>query len=89
MIAPRIFRHEVPVDGNPHHFDLTGAVVSVGCRKIDAVEFWYVADPKVEPAKCAFVVVGTGHPLPPSGLYVGTAVAPGGQLVWHLIEVEP
>lgn len=32
-------------------------------------------------------VYGTGQPLPDDAVHCGTAIAPGGQLVWHLIEI--
>jgi hypothetical protein len=85
----RIFRYEVPVDDQPHSFVLTTMPMSVGCRDPRIVEFWAINNDADEGRSRTFIVVGTGHPLPERirGQW-GTAVAPGGQLVWHLIEVE-
>ena len=87
-----IFRYEVPVDDQPHSFDLNAGPLAVGCRQVDRVEFWAIHDDAATSAysyKRTFIVVGTGHPLPAKVRAVhGTAVAPGGHLVWHLIEVE-
>ena len=87
----RIFRYEVPVDDQPHSFSLNAGPFAVGCRQADRVEFWAIHDddPETDPDERTFVVVGTGHLLPPGVRTVhGTAVAPGGSLVWHLVEVE-
>jgi hypothetical protein len=34
-----------------------------------------------------FVVHGTGHPIEHGGVFVGTAITYGGDLVWHVYEV--
>lgn len=86
-MSARIFRYMVDVDDRIHAHDLRGEIVAVGCRKLDAVEFWSVDDEDEPYDVRRFTVVGTGHPLPEGGIHRGTAVAPGGQLVWHLIEV--
>lgn len=102
-LATRIYRYEVPVDDQVHEFRLHGSPLSVGCRKADVVEFWAVhldddemqrvLSPGREMPPRRFRVVGTGHPIPErmplhdGWRYIGTAVAPGGALVWHLIEV--
>lgn len=81
----RIYRYEVPVDDETHEVCIEGDPLHVGCRQIDTVEFWAIANrgPLV-PRR--FTVVGTGHPFDEGHRYWGTAVAPGGQLVWHLLE---
>lgn len=81
-----IFRYEVPVDDEFHHFDLSGEIVAVGCRQAGAVEFWAYRLEGGETVNVGLIVVGTGHELPPYTHHVGTAVAPGGSLVWHLME---
>lgn len=82
-----IYRYEVPVDDQWHEFQLHGDPLAVGCRAIEVVEFWARAyrDGLAGPYR-RFMVVGTGHPFPPHLHYWGTAVAPGGFLVWHLLE---
>lgn len=87
----RIFRFEVPVDDQPHRIALNAGPIAIGCRQPDRVEFWAIHDddPESFVGHRTFIVVGTGHPLPARVRAVhGTAVAPGGQLVWHLVEVE-
>lgn len=86
----RIFRYEVPVDYKPHNFQLHGDPLAVGCRDLGVVEFWAAHHDGHSGRLRSFVVVGTGQALPQTGpgrSHWGTAVAPGGALVWHLIEV--
>lgn len=81
----RIFRYEVPVDGQWHALKVDGAPLHVGCRKRGVVEFWAPSGGLNRPGVRRFIVVGTGHPLPAGSLrYHGTAM--DGPLVWHLIE---
>ena len=92
-MSARIFRHEVPVDDKWHWIGLQGDPLSVGCRRLDVVEFWTIHsdDDSAESRERAFIVVGTGHELPyikdgERWRHWGTAVTPGGALVWHLLE---
>lgn len=80
-----IYRYEVPVDDRWHPLQLSGEVLHVDCRNARVVELWAMhhEGPK---AVRSFRVYGTGHPLPDGVDYIGTAIAPGGQLVWHLVE---
>lgn len=89
-MASYIYRYEVPVDGKDHEFVLHGSPLHVGCRDYDRVEFWAVyRDGSSDGPLRRFQVVGTGHELPKGARYIGTAPAPGGTLVWHLIELLP
>jgi hypothetical protein len=94
MAESTIHRYEIPVDDHWHILTLTGDVIHVAARRPEVVELWAVAgqDP---PDKHRYRVFGTGQPLPQrvettAGdgplLHVGTALAAGGQLVWHLFE---
>lgn len=89
-MTTRIFRYQVPVDGHRHKFDLHGDPLAVGCRVTDVVEFWaYHHDANPVAVARTFTVVGTSVPLPDDAdvlRHWGTAVAPGGLLVWHLLE---
>lgn len=82
----RIYRYEVPVDDQTHEVHIEGDPLHVGCRQTDVVEFWAAAGPLSPGSPRRFTVVGTGHPFDDAYRYWGTAVAPGGQLVWHLLE---
>lgn len=80
-----IFRYEVPVDGLWHTLDLSGAVLHVAARHPGAVEVWALTGGM--PVSREVQVFGTGQPLPDIPLrHVGTALIPGGALVWHLME---
>ncbi|OMI34388.1 DUF7352 domain-containing protein [Streptomyces sparsogenes] len=81
-----IHRYEVPVDDCWHAVDLTGEIVHVDSRSMHTVEIWAIHGPG-EPTRRGFRVYGTGHPIPDDAIHVGTAIPPGGQLVWHLLEL--
>ena len=82
----RILRYEVPVDGKWHLLTGHSEPLHVECRNKDIVEFWAweLDGPDVTPT--AYSVFGTGHPVNEPCSYVGTAVAPGGYYVWHLMR---
>jgi hypothetical protein len=79
-----IYRYEVPVDDRWHALELTGAVLHVGARRLDVVEFWALHTDS-PPHRREYRVFGTGHPLD-GGRHVGTVVHPS--LVWHLFARE-
>lgn len=89
-MTARIYRYQVPVRDDGHPFDLNGNPHHIGCRDPEYVEFWAIQRDGVPLQRRLFTVVGTGHPLPPEPYRIwGTAAAPDGTLVWHLIEVTP
>jgi len=85
VTAATVYRYTVPVDDRWHTLDLTGPIVHVDCRRPDLVEVWALAGAEPERPR-TLRVFGTGHPLPDDVTYVGTALAAGGALVWHLFE---
>lgn len=81
-----IYRYEVPVDDQWHVLELSGAVLHVDCRQADIVEVWALHNEGPELGR-EFRAFGTGQPLPDERLkHVGTALAAGGRLVWHVME---
>lgn len=83
-----IYRYEVPVDARGWvDLELGGPIRSVGCRQLDVVEFW-AEHGLLQPITSAFRVFGTGYAIPDDAIYVGTAPAPGGALIWHLYQRE-
>jgi hypothetical protein len=84
-VAAAIYRYEVPVDDRWHPLQLSGDIVHVGCRNMHTVEVWALHTDGPQETR-SFRVYGTGHTLPPDLRHIGTAIAPGGQLVWHLLE---
>ncbi|NML55383.1 hypothetical protein HHL19_16565 [Streptomyces sp. R302] len=84
-MAHPIHRYEIPVDDRWHTIAGCGTLLHVDCRNPNLVEFWAWARDD-QPAR-EFRVYGTGQLIPDEGTtHRGTAIAPGGQLVWHLIE---
>lgn len=83
-MSAQIFRYEVPVDDRWHEIAGCSTPLHVDCRDPHVVEFWAWRRDDL-PAR-SLRVYGTGHPIPDGTKYRGTVIAPGGQLVWHLIE---
>lgn len=78
-----IYRYEVPVDGQWHQIDGCSPALYVACRDLDTVEFWAYPIPGAPGRQ--FCVYGTGQPIDEHATYIGTAIVPGGSLVWHLM----
>lgn len=93
-MTEHIFRYEIPVDDQWHDLDLYGPIVHIACRRPDTVEVWAVhhdhpPHPGVARISSAYRAVGTGQPIPGRRgfwQHIGTCIAPGGDLVWHLIK---
>lgn len=80
----RILRYEVPVDDQWHLFR-AGEPLHVACRDTEVVEFWAWETADGTLAYREFLVVGTGHYVEEGVRHIGTALVPGGGLVWHLV----
>lgn len=50
---------------------------------------WALVDPSADRVTRTFTVIGTGHIAPSSGEYIGSALAHGGALTWHVFEEVP
>jgi hypothetical protein len=92
MANQRIYRYEVPVDGDDREMLVPDRILHVACRRRAVVEFWALWTP-TGLRRRYFRVFGTGHEIGPAEYaYVGTALVPidqcigGEQLVWHLME---
>ncbi|MBD9721966.1 hypothetical protein PV755_09505 [Streptomyces caniscabiei] len=79
-----VYRFEVPVDDRWHEIPACSTPLHVDCRDPRIVEFW--AWRRDDLPAWHLRVYGTGQPIPDGTKYRGTALAPGGHLVWHLIE---
>lgn len=82
----------VPVNDKAVPFQLPPGteILHVGCQSRDPrfVSAWYeVILPIFSTETRSFQVFGTGHEVPPGPSYVGTAIVPDRNLVWHLYEV--
>jgi hypothetical protein len=68
-------------------------VVHVACQYgaayPDRVMLWVLTDTDMPPKQRGFRVFGTGHAIPPKNHhYVGSGITPGGDLVWHVMELR-
>lgn len=85
----KIYRYEVPVDGDAHIFELDGNPLHVEARSDTVVEFWaHKYEDGKQGIRRVFQVFGTGHPLPEDARWFGTTSRTPSGLVWHLFEVE-
>lgn len=83
----RVFRYEVPVDDKWHKISLTSAPVHVA-GDVNMVEFWAESLDNILATDKYFIVVGTGHPVPQGGRYVGTCPRLPNGIVWHLFGAD-
>lgn len=83
-----VYRYGIPVDDRAHELELSGAILHVDCRDPKVVEIWTLETGGPRTSRW-FKVFGTGHDLPDltDVTHCGTALAPGGALVWHLFEM--
>jgi hypothetical protein len=90
-VTAQILRYEVPVDDQWHMLTLPGPIVHVATRRPEVVEVWATTD-GFGSYEYELRVYGTGQPYPAGNgevCHVGTAIAPGGGLVWHLMQRGP
>lgn len=81
----RIFRYEVPVDGQWHALLGHANPLHVACRNNGIVEFW-AWERSLDRYPIEYRVYGTGESVDDLCDYLGTALSPNGQLVWHLMR---
>lgn len=81
-----VYCYEVRVNNADHEFELTGPILSVGCRHTDAVEFWALHRGGATTHVRTFRVFGTGQSVPEDWMHVGTVRNPDGVFAWHLFE---
>ena len=91
MTDRAVLKWEVPVDDRPHEIG-GGEIVSVACQfpesRPDVVMVWTIESrPELTVPKRVVQVYGTGHPLPNIVTPLGSAIAVGGGLVWHVMEL--
>lgn len=82
-MSARVIRWRLAVGAPPLEVPL-GRYVAVASREMDTVDVW---TDDLEPVTARLVVVGTGHAYDSTRWSpIGTAVAPGGRLVWHVLR---
>ncbi len=73
---------EVAMPGKPVLF-------KVGLDPVGALCVWALVEPQHELKPQRFFIVGTGHPAPDDGRYLGSASLHGGNLIFHVFEKAP
>lgn len=84
-MAQRVLKWDIPVDDEPH---MAGAYpVHVMCQDTyETVQIWTL-DAGDGHRDTPYQVFGTGQPVPDGAVYVGTAPALKGQLIWHIFDM--
>lgn len=65
-----------------------GAALLCAREQYDQPCVWAEVDPDAPLEERRLEVYGTGHPVRPFWIYLGTAMCHGGRLVWH-VYAEP
>ena len=85
----RIYRYAIPLDAGPKVIRgpfVGDKVTALPSRTApDQVDIWLETDSDRQPRERAFLIVGTGHPLPPGFWWVATVPGVMG-LIWHVLE---
>ena len=86
-MAKRVLKWSVAVDDEPHEIG-SGQVLHVRCQHgPETVQVWTEESALTEGTKRIVQVYGTGQAVPFDAIFLGTAVAAGGALVWHVFDV--
>lgn len=62
----------------------TGATMLCAREQYEQVCVWFMCDPSAPIERRKIAIVGTGHPAPDDGQYLGTASLHGGRLMLHV-----
>jgi hypothetical protein len=63
-----------------------GAELLCAREQHDQICIWYRCTPGAPKEQRPIAIVGTGHPCPDDGRYLGTASIYGGSLMFHVFE---
>lgn len=89
----RVFKYDIPLTRATFDMPDGARIVHVACQHdASSVQLWAEVDDATLTRRRQFHIFGTGHPIPEDTggrefIHVGTAIAPGGALVWHVYEV--
>jgi hypothetical protein len=61
-----------------------GAEMLCAREQHEGICVWFRCDPNAGREKRKIAIVGTGHPAPADGRYLGTASLHGGRLMFHV-----
>jgi len=83
-----IWKYEIPVDGETHHFQIPGGDVAecVRCESLTpgVVTIWLMLPVNALAVMTSFIVIGTGQEYPENWNFVGTCL--DRQFVWHVFD---
>ena len=86
-----VWKYDIPLMPGEFTLDLPLNSLPLYIAEQDAfLRLWVEVDPSASVVPVRFLRVGTGHPMEHSSeqrRYVGSCLAHGGALVWHLFEI--
>lgn len=81
-----IYKYPLTLDGFSEEIEMPlGARILTLQTQGDIPTLWAIVDPRELMETRLFGAIGTGHPVPANGSYVGTWQ--DGPYVWHLFEI--
>jgi len=87
-MSKRVLKWNVSVDDTPQVIG-AGRVLHVACQYgPESVQVWTEESPLTEGGTRLAQVYGTGQLIPFDAVFLGTTVAAGGALVWHLFGLD-
>lgn len=81
----RVLKWTIPVDDVPHEGGAHPVHVDCVATDYENVQLW--THSKTDVSDHLYQVYATGQPVPNKAVYVGTALALNGGLVWHVFDV--
>lgn len=81
----KVWKFEITDPETPVPMPYGAVVLSVGVQR-GKVCLWAMVDPNSPSVVRRFVIVGTGHPVPGHGRFIGTVLLHHGDLVFHVWE---
>jgi hypothetical protein len=61
-------------------------IIKVG-EQFGKLCIWALVDPSARTEQRHLRIAGTGHPVEPEAVFIGTAICAHGALVWHVFEL--
>jgi hypothetical protein len=78
VLRPTTFAQEIEVP--------EGAELLCAREQYEFICVWFRCNPNAQKTQRVVTIVGTGHPAPDGGRYLGTASLQGGTLMFHVFE---
>lgn len=85
-MALTIWRQSLELTDSQAIFPPAGAQFLCARERGEDISVWFICDPARPTEQRNIAIVGTGHPAPSDGKYLGTASLRRGALIFHVFE---